>query len=294
MVVLRPDERPTLRFDTYDLRSRYLTTSPTNPCIMTERSILIDIARQLHSALGNLQNEDPEDDDDEDQIVCCMKDFLEDEATDDLRQDLDKDHPVSSILDLVEKLVKAHSHREDINAVSTMDDGYDSDVYEEYEEPAATCEDAGGEGGKVHSEDDDKDPHDDDGGDDNGGDDTENQSHHQTFDTYDPPTSQYEAYRASCELELHDQLEIWCGYEDGADHFAYLKSQIADYVAGAVHSAAQGDMKFASGASQYQDIMDSVPGLECTGNQAWEYDPEREDIFCALFDDVIYASQICN
>jgi hypothetical protein len=36
---------------------------------MTERSILIDIARQLHSALGNLQNEDPEDDDDEDQIV---------------------------------------------------------------------------------------------------------------------------------------------------------------------------------------------------------------------------------
>ena len=125
---------------------------------MTERSILIDIARQLHSALGNLQNEDPEDDDDEDQIVCCMKDFLEDEATDDLRQDLDKDHPVSSILDLVEKLVKAHSHREDINAVSTMDDGYDSDVYEEYEEPAATCEDAGGEGGKVHSEDDDKDP----------------------------------------------------------------------------------------------------------------------------------------
>ena len=60
---------------------------------MTERSILIDIARQLHSALGNLQNEDPEDDDDEDQIVCCMKDFLEDEATDDLRQDLDKERP---------------------------------------------------------------------------------------------------------------------------------------------------------------------------------------------------------
>ena len=126
---------------------------------MTERSILIDIARQLHSALGNLQNEDPEDDDDEDQIVCCMKDFLEDEATDDLRQDLDKDHPVSSILDLVEKLVKAHSHREDINAVSTMDNGYDSDVYEEYEEPAATCEDAGGEGGKVHSEEDRQDRH---------------------------------------------------------------------------------------------------------------------------------------
>ena len=37
---------------------------------MTERSVLIDIARQLQSALENLQNEDP--DDDEDDVDDCV------------------------------------------------------------------------------------------------------------------------------------------------------------------------------------------------------------------------------
>ena len=247
---------------------------------MTERSVLIDIARQLQSALENLQNEDPDDDEDDvDQIVCRMKDFLADEDTTDLREELDENHPVSSILDLVEKLVTTHSN---INAVSTQDDGYDSDDYEEYEEPTATCDDAGGEDDEVHSEasNDNGDLHDDNGGDDLS-----------SFDTYDPSTCPYAACRISCELKLHDQLELWFDYDDSDADFECLKGMIADYVADfIVYSHRSGDFDFGPGASQYAEICCQCPGVEYNQEGECDYDPEREDEFMALFDRLIDVS----